>query len=287
MNQGLVMIDQHAAHERVLYERYRNQWQAGGVSSQYLIIPILVELPPGWTIDLDSIFPELTSFGFEITSAGGNSLWIKSLPVGMSSGQGEAALKEILEEMKTGNRSMRPEGFYQSLLKLLACHSAIRAGQVLSPEEIKALLIQLDQTESPSHCPHGRPFGFCFPGKRLKNDSNEDKGPGSKFNVQRLGEVVFELFNQTSGCPFFKRKKIQIKPHTPNMTKEAGMMHRPKLVIITGPTAVGKSGLSHQLAREMGGEIINADSMQVYRHMDIGTAKPTLSGTKRNPLSFD
>ena len=64
-------------------------------------------------------------------------------------------------------------------------------------------------------------------------------------------------------------------------------MHRPKLIFITGPTAVGKSGLGHQLAREMGGEILNADSMQVYRYMDIGTAKPTLIGTKRSPLSFD
>ena len=83
-----------------------SQWQAGGVSSQYLIIPILVELPPGWTIDLETILPEMAAFGFEIASAGGNSVWIKSIPAGMSSGQGETALKEILEEMKSGNRSI-------------------------------------------------------------------------------------------------------------------------------------------------------------------------------------
>ena len=80
----------------------------------------------------------------------------------MSSEQGEAAFKEILEEMKTGTRSITPEDFSQSFLKLLACHSAIRAGQALSPEEIKALLNQLDQTESPSHCPHGRPLWILF-----------------------------------------------------------------------------------------------------------------------------
>jgi DNA mismatch repair protein MutL len=162
MNQGLVLIDQHAAHERILYERYHKQWQTGGISSQYLIIPNLVELPPGWTIEMDSILPEMASFGFEISAAGGNSIWIKSIPAGMSSEQGETAVKEVLEEMKTGNRSIRPEDFSQSLLKLLACHSAIRAGQVLSQEEIKALLIQLDQTESPSHCPHGRPLWILF-----------------------------------------------------------------------------------------------------------------------------
>jgi DNA mismatch repair protein MutL len=162
MNQGLVLIDQHAAHERVLFERYRGQWKAGGISAQYLLIPILVDLPPGWTIDLETILPEMAAFGFEIAEAGGNSVWIKSIPSGMSPGQGEAALQEILEEMKTGNRSIIPEDFAQSLLKLLACHSAIRAGQALNPEEIKALLAQLDQTESPSHCPHGRPLWVLF-----------------------------------------------------------------------------------------------------------------------------
>jgi DNA mismatch repair protein MutL len=161
-HQGLVLIDQHAAHERILYERFLTQWQAGGVSSQYLIIPILVELPPGWTIDLEKILAEIAVFGFEITSAGGNSVWIKSIPADMSSEQGEAALKEMLEEMKTGTRSITPEDFSKSLLKLLACHSAIRAGQALSQEEIKALLMQLDQTESPSHCPHGRPLWILF-----------------------------------------------------------------------------------------------------------------------------
>jgi DNA mismatch repair protein MutL len=162
MDRGLVLIDQHAAHERVLFERYHLQWKGGGVSSQYLIIPIQVELPPGWTIDLDSILPEMASFGFEIGLAGGNSVWIKSIPAGMSSGQGEAALKEILEEMKTGNRSLTADDFAQSLLKLLACHSAIRAGQALTPEEINSLLTQLDRTESPSHCPHGRPLWILF-----------------------------------------------------------------------------------------------------------------------------
>jgi DNA mismatch repair protein MutL len=162
MPQGMVLIDQHAAHERILYERYLGQWQAGGISSQYLIIPILVELPPGWSIDLETILPEMAVFGFEIAGAGGNSIWVKSIPVGLSSGQGEEALKEILEEMKTGSPFIGPRDFSQSLLKLLACHSAIRAGQALGAEEIKTLLSQLDQVESPSHCPHGRPLWILF-----------------------------------------------------------------------------------------------------------------------------
>ena len=134
-----------------------------------LIIPILVELPPGWSIDLESILPEMAAFGFEIASAGGNSVWIKSIPAGMSSGQGEAALKEILEEMKTGTQSIRPEDFSQSLLKLLACHSAIRAGQALGPEEIKDLIDSIGSSRNLLLIAlMDVPYGFCFPGKRLR-----------------------------------------------------------------------------------------------------------------------
>ncbi|MBA4393359.1 MAG: hypothetical protein C0407_07385 [Desulfobacca sp.] len=158
INRGLILIDQHAAHERILYEQYLKQWQSGGVSSQYLIAPIVIELSPGWSLDLEALRSEISVLGFEITSAGGNCWWIKSIPAGMSPGQAEKALKEILEEMKAGGSLFHQEGFLTSLLRLLACHSAIRAGQILSQEEITSLLLQLDQTECPSHCPHGRPL---------------------------------------------------------------------------------------------------------------------------------
>jgi DNA mismatch repair protein MutL len=158
MNRGLILIDQHAAHERILYEHFLKQWQSGGISSQYLITPILIELSPGWAIDLEAIQSEIAALGFEITPAGGNSWWLKSIPAGISSGQAEEALREILEETMAGARVVNQEGWVSSLLKLLACHSAIRAGQVLSEEEITSLLVQLDQAECPSHCPHGRPL---------------------------------------------------------------------------------------------------------------------------------
>jgi DNA mismatch repair protein MutL len=158
LERGLILIDQHAAHERILYEQYLSQWKTGRVSSQYLIVPILIEQPPGRGSELESIQSELGVLGFEITSAGGSSLWVKSLPVGIRIGQAEEVLKEILEEMRSEGGLSSQEAGPKSLLRLLACHSAIRAGQVLTPEEIKSLLIQLDQTESPSHCPHGRPL---------------------------------------------------------------------------------------------------------------------------------
>ncbi len=102
MKSGLILIDQHAAHERILYERYLKQWQSGGIASQYLIVPILIEGSPGWTIELEAIQSDLGALGFEVTSAGGNSWWIKSIPAGIGPGQAEKALGEILEEIRAG-----------------------------------------------------------------------------------------------------------------------------------------------------------------------------------------
>ncbi|MFH0789157.1 MAG: DNA mismatch repair endonuclease MutL [Pseudomonadota bacterium] len=158
MKSGLILIDQHAAHERILYERYLKQWQSGGIASQYLIVPILIEGSPGWTIELEAIQSAMGALGFEVTSAGGNSWWIKSIPAGIGPGQAEKAFGEILEEIRAGGGLLNQEALVTASLKLLACHSAIRAGQILSAEEITSLMVQLDQAECPSHCPHGRPL---------------------------------------------------------------------------------------------------------------------------------
>lgn len=155
---GLLLIDQHAAHERILYERFLSQWRGGGVSSQYLLVPILMDLPPQWDFDWESLQTECSPLGFEVAPAGGNSVWIKSIPLGLTAHQAEEAFREILEKMRNEHFVGNREGWYEAMVKLLACHSAIRAGQVLTHDEIRSLLVQLDQTESPSHCPHGRPL---------------------------------------------------------------------------------------------------------------------------------
>jgi DNA mismatch repair protein MutL len=100
----------------------------------------------------------MSVLGFEMTSAGGNTWWIKAIPGNMTPGQAEKAIREILEELKINGSLSHQEEFSTSIIKLLACHSAIRAGQILSKEEIHSLLAQLDQVECPSHCPHGRPL---------------------------------------------------------------------------------------------------------------------------------
>ena len=108
----------------------------------------------------------------------------------------------------------------------------------------------------------------------------------SKVQGSRFKERAYRVVNQKLSVPFFPLRMKNSETET-NIRQLGPMNHedpdRPRLVIITGPTAVGKSGLGHGLAREMGGEIINADSMQVYRSMDIGTAKPTPTERREVP----
>jgi DNA mismatch repair protein MutL len=159
---GLFLIDQHAAHERVLYEKYLRQWDKGGLSSQYLLVPILLDLPPGGLDEPEKIEKVLGPLGFEVGAAGGSSLWIKAIPADLGPEESEAVLRELLEKLKEGEALQDKETLFRSLLKLMACHGAIRAGRSLSRDEIMTLLRQLDQTEQPSHCPHGRPLWFIL-----------------------------------------------------------------------------------------------------------------------------
>ena len=159
---GLFLIDQHAAHERVLYEKYLQQWHKGGVSSQYLLVPILLDLPPGGLDEPEKIEKVLGPLGFEVGAAGGSSLWIKAIPADLGPEESESVLRELLEKLKGGEDLQDKDTLFRSLLKLMACHGAIRAGRSLSRDEIMILLRQLDQTEQPSHCPHGRPLWFIL-----------------------------------------------------------------------------------------------------------------------------
>ena len=172
MKSGLILIDQHAAHERILYERYLKQWQSGGIASQYLIVPILIEGSPGWTIELETIQSALGALGFEVTSAGGNSWWIKSIPVGIGPGQAEKALGEILEEIRAGGGLLESGGLCKTLAKtpgLSQCDPG-RADFKCRGDHIFVGSIGSNRVAFPlSSWPS--PLDCYYPGKKLKNDS--------------------------------------------------------------------------------------------------------------------
>ena len=154
---GLILIDQHAAHERVLYEQFSTRASGAQKSAQRLLVPETIELGYREAGVLEKMIPQLMEMGLEIEPFGGNTFVVKAVPVLLA----EREIKPILIEMvETLAEVGAAPGLDQALERsrmVMACHGAIRANQALSDTQIKGLLGQLDGCRNPSHCPHGRP----------------------------------------------------------------------------------------------------------------------------------
>ncbi len=151
---GLYLIDQHAAHERVLFEQLQAEQQAMNVSSQALLEPVSLELPPQQRSLLDSLLKHLASFGFDIAPFGGDTYLVRAIPVALNATQASAVLAELLDAAKEGADATVSA---PHMLTIISCHSAVRAGQTLTLDEARELIRQLERTTSPYTCPHGRP----------------------------------------------------------------------------------------------------------------------------------
>lgn len=155
--EGLVVIDQHAAHERVLYEALGVKGE-GEVLRQPLLFPRLVEVPLHQADWLRDNLPALARSGLVLEAFGGASFLVTATPAGFNQAEVEPLVLELVESLAPVKSRQDPQTVQERARLLLACHGAIRAGQELSREEIHALFIQLDAVELPSHCPHGRPL---------------------------------------------------------------------------------------------------------------------------------
>ena len=169
-DQSLIFIDQHASHERILYERIFQAWKKGGVEIQSHLIPFALELEEGQVSGLLELSEELKKLGVQIEQSGPHSLAVHSSPLILK----EKALQEGLlflakQRMETGD-SFAFERVVSDLCATLACHSAIRAGKSLDQEQMKELLIQMDEFPLSSFCPHGRPVFVEYPLSRLERD---------------------------------------------------------------------------------------------------------------------
>jgi DNA mismatch repair protein MutL len=151
---GMYMIDQHAAHERVLYERLLARQQSGDPDKQTLLEPLVVELSAAQVETLETCRDDLTSLGFEIEDFGADSIAVRGIPAMMRGRDIERAMHTILNEIGQGGRG---DSLFDSLAISAACHSAIRAGQPLTIPEMRELVMQLEQCSSPRACGHGRP----------------------------------------------------------------------------------------------------------------------------------
>ncbi len=153
---GLYLIDQHAAHERVLFEKLMAQRQAQRIPAQALLAPEIVTLPPQSARALLPQLPFLNRFGFEVEEFGTNTFQVRAMPVLFSGGDPAAALRALVEDFEEDESPLQSE--LEAKIAARVCKRlAVKGGQILSPEEQRALLNDLEACQSPRSCPHGRP----------------------------------------------------------------------------------------------------------------------------------
>ncbi len=153
----LVMIDQHAAHERVGFEKLRHAYAAGTIPSQTLLFPEVLELDFNSATALGANQYELEVLGFEIEPFGGNSFALKAIPQLLRDRNVAGLVVDVALELERIGRTGRLRESIDEVLILMACHSVIRANQALAVIEIKALFQELDKIDFKANCPHGRP----------------------------------------------------------------------------------------------------------------------------------
>jgi len=163
---GLYLIDQHAAHERILFERIERQRAQCEIEVQGLLEPMPLEVSPRQEAELWSRYQGLAEFGFTIEPFGGKTFLVRAVPALLHDKDWAGMLRELLDSLSEGDKSDRVE----VVISTMACHSAVRAGQALSDSEMRELIRQLEQAATPHTCPHGRPTMIHLSYGQLKKD---------------------------------------------------------------------------------------------------------------------
>lgn len=153
---GLILIDQHAAHERVLYEALKAKGREA--AKQSLLFPRVVEVPAAQADWVREHLTVLAQAGLELEPFGGASFLITAVPACLAQADLEAVVAEAVETLAPFKSSSHPQEVREQALQIMACRGAVKAGEILPPEAIAALLAQLDEIAVSSHCPHGRPL---------------------------------------------------------------------------------------------------------------------------------
>jgi DNA mismatch repair protein MutL len=155
--EGLWIIDQHVAHERVLFEQHLRARRAGEVGGQRMLMPLIVELNPRQLATFEQVGEELRANGFEAELMGARSVAIQAAPAGIASADAEKLLCEILDGVARENQAISIDSLQSKIAASTACHAAIKVNTPLDGTKMEWLLGELAKTEYPMSCPHGRP----------------------------------------------------------------------------------------------------------------------------------
>jgi DNA mismatch repair protein MutL len=163
---GVYLIDQHAAHERVLFERLRRKRDGRETDVQGLLEPVSLEFTPRQEEALRASAGALSDFGFSLEPFGERTYLVRAVPVVLRDDEWQAALREVLDSLYGEGETGRDE----KILASLACHGAVRAGQSMSDGEMRSLVREMEQLENPQTCPHGRPTVIRLGREKLERD---------------------------------------------------------------------------------------------------------------------
>jgi len=163
---GLYLIDQHAAHERILFEEIKRQQSQQEVEVQGLLEPATFEVNPKQDEVLKSHYEDLAEFGFTIEPFGDRTYLVRAVPVLLYSKDWTGMVRELLDSLSGGDK----DDWMEKIAISIACHGAVRAGQVLTNDEMRELIRQLEQVTVPHTCPHGRPIIVHLSSARLKKE---------------------------------------------------------------------------------------------------------------------
>jgi DNA mismatch repair protein MutL len=166
--EGLWIIDQHVAHERVLFERVLRERKVEKVQRQRLLLPMLLDLLPAQLVAFASIAGELERNGFEAELFGPRTIAVKAAPAGLEGRELEKMLIEVLEQAGSEDQAQNLEVARTRIAASIACHSAIKVNTPLKPERIEWLLAELAKTDHPTSCPHGRPIVLRYSWKEIQ-----------------------------------------------------------------------------------------------------------------------
>jgi DNA mismatch repair protein MutL len=155
--EGLWIVDQHVAHERVLFEKILKQRAARKVECQRLLLPLVIELTPAQQAVFTEISDELAKNGFEVEPFGARSVAVKIAPAGIEAPAVEHMLHELLDQFSREEQALNLEKIRARIAASIACHAAIKVNMPLEQNKMEWLLAELAKTDCPMSCPHGRP----------------------------------------------------------------------------------------------------------------------------------
>ncbi|HTM38120.1 MAG TPA: DNA mismatch repair endonuclease MutL [Terriglobales bacterium] len=167
-HEGLWIIDQHVAHERVLFEKILKQRGRQKVDSQRLLMPIVIELTPAQQAVFSEISEELQKNGFDVEPFGARSLAVKVAPAGVQGSQVEHMLHELLDHLSREQQVLNLDQVQGRIAASIACHAAIKVNMPLEQNKMEWLLAELAQTDCPMSCPHGRPVVLRYSMKDIQ-----------------------------------------------------------------------------------------------------------------------